>query len=204
MMPSVLLLVTELADEKGGIAQVNRSLLQSLLELQDVQLVVVSLHDRSGDKHSGFELICCSGSYLYFTLLVLFKSLFAQLVISGHVRLLTPLLWVNLCRTPYVVFGHGSEVTHRLKDSSRRVMHRAARVIANSERTAKRITRFVDNLQPVTCPLGLVTNAGLAVQEPQLFSALGGAFKVGRRMLLLVGRMEPKERQKGKTSRTCM
>ena len=210
-MSHLLLLATELQEDRGGIAAVNLVLMRNLLSLTDAgeTLRVISLHDTQaqvaglsipgGDAGKNIRIKACHGNRLLFLLMTLAWAMGASRIIAGHVRLAVPLLIFPRVMQRLVVFGHGSEVTHRISDSSRWVLDRAQLILANSTRTANRMRIVSADIQPVACPLGLADDSdhSLVGELPGLTNVAGNRVKLGERVLLLVGRMDPDERQKG-------
>lgn len=204
-MKHLLLLTTELQQDRGGIAAVNLSLLKNLsMMCEDGQtLRVVTLHDEqhqvAGLSCNGVVIKTCHGNRLLFALTVLVWSFGASRIVAGHVRLALPLLLLPGVMRRLLVFGHGSEVTHAIRDSSRWVLERAGLVLANSGRTANRIRIVSGQTAPIACPLGLTAEAEFSPvgELPALNNVAGRNVALGAQVLLLVGRMDPGEQRKG-------
>jgi glycosyltransferase involved in cell wall biosynthesis len=126
-------------------------------------------------------------------------------MVFDHVTLALPVLphvMSGLVRT--VVFAHGSESWRRVRRSSRWSFRHASLTLANSEFTRSRMLECGIHGRVEACPLGLSPDAVLNLSVPALPSTsmeLEAADKsvhaIGPRMLLLVARMHPGEREKG-------
>ena len=103
-----------------------------------------------------------------------------------------------------IVFAHGQEYWKRVRRAHRWVLEAATIVLTNSEFTRRRMAEYVPQVRTRTCLLGLSPNfTMLAEPPPQLEASLkleavdGQRRTIGERMLLLVARMDPAEREKG-------
>jgi glycosyltransferase involved in cell wall biosynthesis len=214
-LSAVLFLATDLQDHKGGIASVNLAILRSIKGRRRAHksIVVLSLHDRPDEiealSETNVHVVACSGNRWKFSLLTLRYAIGAEKIFAGHVRLAVPLLLLPSL-DHLVVFGHGSEVTgseatnsevtHRIRNSSRWVIERAGLLLTNSKRTARRIRLVASRAKPVACPLGLTEasrDKSMSDALPKLSTVSGLQSPLGSFVILLVGRMDPAERKKG-------
>jgi len=196
----------------GGIAVENRHILHVLTQLVGggrFQITVLSFLENHRDRapflpHSvtfrGF-----AGNKVRFALALLRQVISRPLFIFDHVALAKPLLpFVALGLVRVVIFAHGSESWKRLRPINRWLFAHAKLVLTNSYFTLTKMRERIPRFNGVACPLGLAPEIQLN-QEPPEFSEEPLTFenanrerqKLGSRVCLLVGRMHPREREKG-------
>jgi glycosyltransferase involved in cell wall biosynthesis len=207
----------------GGIATANKNALRACVQLsteRQINLKVLSLHET--DKHRPTWLPAEVPFYPYggnkwrFLGKMLGESLRRPLFICDHVTLALPALpftAVHWCQTAIV--AHGSEADDRMKRTSRWSFRCASRVLTNSELTLRRLKSHLPQVQGESCLLGLSPDIALrqemfkegesdraiaATQSPEpieLEACDAQHRPIGQRMLLLVGRMDETEMEKG-------
>ena len=194
----------------GGIATLNRNILNALSRRGACnQLIVVSLYEADEARPkclpSNASFYGCQGSRVRFATRLLRLSLRRPLIIFDHVTLalpVLPLLILGWVRT--VIVAHGSESWKKVRYSSRWVFRFARLVLANSDFTRRQMEECGVRGRIKSCPLGLAPEIRLNtnITEPPggrvyLTAANGSAIQLGCRVLLLVSRLHPSEREKG-------
>src|SRR5262249_16135693 len=113
-----------------------------------------------------------------------------------------PLARARLVRT--VVFAHGSESWKRIKRTSCWTLKSATLCLTNSDFTLRKMRERLAEVNAVACPLGLSPEIPLNTPEPgpfegalELEAADGSKRSIGEKMILMVARMHPREREKG-------
>ncbi len=137
--------------------------------------------------------------------MLLRKAVGRPVFILDHVTLAKPLLPLMMARAiPVAIFAHGSESWKRLRSINRRLFERAAVVLTNSQFTLRKMRERIPQFSGVACPLGLAPEFPLNNALPDslgnkvsLENANGQKCELGPRVCLLVGRMHPREREKG-------
>jgi phosphatidylinositol alpha-1,6-mannosyltransferase len=180
----------------------------SLAEQRNCRLTVLSLLETNADRPVQLEpatFRAYSGSRTSFALSLLRMSLKRPIVCFDHVTLATPLLPLaasGLVKT--VIFAHGSEAGLRMRPSSRLSFRCAALTVTNSKITLRNMRARLPGLRGVACPLGLSPDFPLQTApnlepapEMESQAADGHPYRLGGRVLLLVGRLDPTEGQKG-------
>jgi phosphatidylinositol alpha-1,6-mannosyltransferase len=199
----ILLCATGVMETGGGIASSNRNLLaglQTLAARTGTTAKAMVLLERSGSGYAAF-----GGDKLRFALGVLKSAPAASLVVFDHVRIATPFLAIpRPLRPPIAIIAHGSEASHRIRPLDMRAFRAADLVLTNSNLTLERMRRRFSGFRGVACPLGLPPQFSLspAVPKPskeeiRLLAVDGVERALGRQVLLLVGRMDAQEREKG-------
>ncbi|CDO59087.1 Glycosyltransferase [Candidatus Phaeomarinobacter ectocarpi] len=211
---NIVVAAADVFDRTGGIASVSRSVVDALKQAVPPSgaLTVLSLHDGPGTtegeaatsaeyRFSGF-----AGSTAGFALALTRVALSADCIVVTHVRLAVPLMLLpKFLRPRLIVLAHGSESWKRLKSSSRRVFRAADLVLTNSRYTLEHVMHAQPGVTAMECLLGLSTHITLQtrlppprVGAPLSFQAADGQVRsLGNRMLLIVGRLDPREREKG-------
>lgn len=195
----------------GGIASANRNVILALQKLgQELNLPVKSLvlmesFDGSSDSRS------FKGNKYYFAAATLHALLNSSLVVFDHVHLAVPIVGIpSALRSNVVILGHGSEVGRRIRRSARRTLAVADLVLANSEHTLNIMREALRNEDiGVVCPLGLPAHRSLS-SEPRIvdmamkpyqgvvLQSADGIFRqIGTRVMLIVGRLDAGEQEKG-------
>lgn len=201
----ILFCATGIAGTVGGIASANRNVLAALQRLGDTEgrpvrtLVLGEPAARSG-AHRAF-----GGDRLAYAGALLHGALGAGLVVFDHVRLAVPLLALpRPLRPPVAICAHGSEASIRVRPASIRAFQAADAVLANSNFTLNRMRRRFALPRGIGCPLGLPPQFAVRTepappgQEDLEFPAADGLTRrLGQQVLLLVGRMDAGEREKG-------
>lgn len=204
--------MTGCASVPGGIAAANQNVLRALCELAAEQgrpLTVVSYLETSSARPRFLP------SWIPFRALGRRRTGYARVLLAAaarrplfcfdHVTLALPVLPLaaaGLVRT--VIFAHGSEAWKRLRRTSRWSFLSASLVLTNSDFTLRQMRQRLPGLVAAACPLGLTPDFPLHVAPPvpsaapvYLEAADGVVRPVGARSLLLVGRLDPREREKG-------
>ncbi len=201
----ILFCATGIEETIGGIASANRNVLLALTRLGaerglPVQTLVLNEPRRQAPGHRAY-----GGARGAFSLAVLTGAARASLVVFDHVRLAVPLLALPRPFRPAVaICAHGSEASIRVRPASIAAFKAADRVLANSAFTLGRMKRRFEFAGGATCPLGLPPQyLARPVPTPPggealaLVAADGVERSLGGQVLLLVGRTDAGEREKG-------
>jgi glycosyltransferase involved in cell wall biosynthesis len=213
-MSVVTAVITGAAATTGGIATQNLNNLRALVALTEARgmgLAVLSMHEKDVDRPSflpaGATFRGFSGNKRRLAASLAMEGIRKgrKLMVFDHVTLALPVLphvMSGLVRT--VVFAHGSESWRRVRRSSRWSFRHASLTLANSEFTRSRMLECGIHGRVEACPLGLSPDAVLNLSVPALPSTSmeleavdKSVHAIGPRMLLLVARMHPGEREKG-------
>lgn len=200
--------VTGLERSVGGIASANRNVRVALAELAEEsgeRLSVHVLHEPYRNEHN---TIAYGGWRWPMAFNIITALATKRLVVFDHVHLAAPLAAAaNLSRrlrAKTVIFAHGSESWKRVKPISVRAFRSADLVLANSHYTFSHMSETFNGFQGQVCPLGLPSQFPFTHSRPQrstlrpvLVAADGSRRQLGPRAMLLVGRMEASEREKG-------
>jgi glycosyltransferase involved in cell wall biosynthesis len=222
----VLLCLTSLDPTQGGIAAVNRNVMRALHAMRadglGIEIRALTYHGetpRPGPEegvHSclaaseGFSnlsnLRSSSGTHwrrwrFLLRYLRLCLSWRPHLVFVDHLHLaVVPYLSSWLMGPRYVLFCHGTEFDEAVSPLRRAAFHGAAQRLSNSQFTAGRLRSLFPGVSVEPCELGLeeATFTPLATTEPGPFpDAFGLPRPLGRRAVLIVGRLSESERYKG-------
>jgi phosphatidylinositol alpha-1,6-mannosyltransferase len=211
-MTSVVFVMTGATATYGGIAAANLNTLHALLKLtsdRDLGLQIFCLNETDTDRPRFLppEIIfrAFSGDKIRFSLALMRSFSRDTLYVFDHVRLALPLLpFLALGQGACVISAHGSESWRRVRATSRWLFRRARLCLANSAFTLNRMHQKFDGFNGVDCLLGLSPEHELSEHAPvrssipiKLRSEDGKERIVGDRMMLLVGRMNSKEGEKG-------
>jgi phosphatidyl-myo-inositol dimannoside synthase len=196
----------------GGIHTANLNILHALVELADEKgagLTVLSLHERQSDRPDWLpakaRFFAFAGNQLTFSARMLREAVRRPVICFDHVTLALPLLPLVQARViKSVVFAHGSEAWKRVRKTSVWSLQSASLCLTNSHFTLKRMQNRIAEFHGVACPLGLSPEVALNTKLPnppesvlELEAANGKTYPLGERVLLLVARMHPAEREKG-------
>lgn len=204
--------ITGAAGTPGGIASANLNVLKTLQALSrdsGKRLKVVSLHENSANRpgllDSNVEFIGCLSNRFLFTLSILKSFRPGCIYLFDHVRLalpITPLIAIGF--RDFVIFAHGSESWKRARQSSKWLFSRARFCLTNSQFTLRGMQDTFSGFDGRSCLLGLPLNhtessPGIDGQvKPHLLPAVDGQIqRLNNRVILLVGRMDSREREKG-------
>ena len=196
----------------GGIAAANLTVLEALVETtrrNRVSLQVLSLHENHCDRPPSLPESVSFDGYRgrtwAFACGLLCRYRPGTTYVFDHIHLalpIAPLLALGLAKL--VVFAHGSESSRRLRPASRWLFRHAALCLANSRHTLNRMRTRLSSFRGTECELGLSprhllnTDTPVEHDEPvSLENLRGEPVPVGRRMILLVARMNAAEREKG-------
>ena len=196
----------------GGIAAENRHTLRVLTQLtlkHSFRVTVLSFLERDIDRAPFLPATVMfrgfTGSKLRLAL-ALWRQAFARpLFVFDHVTLAKPLLpLIVLHGIRPVIFAHGSESWKRIRRVNRWLFANAMLVLTNSQFTLRKMRERIPHFNGVACPLGLAPEFESNSQppdpstEPLSFASANGEIRfLGERVCLLVGRMHPREREKG-------
>jgi len=200
----ILFFATGVAGSDGGIASANRNVLAALRQVGEetgrpVRTLV--LGETGGDR----DYRTFGGRKGRFAMATLASMPAAGLAVFDHAHIARPILALPRgFGPPIVVCAHGSEASWRLRPSSTRVYRRADLVLTNSSFTLQRMRAAVSRFRGASCPLGLPPQFVVSTSPPEpsmeeivLQAADGTSKPLGRRVLLLVARMDATEREKG-------
>ncbi|MEL6977863.1 MAG: glycosyltransferase family 4 protein [Pseudomonadota bacterium] len=218
------LCVTSLDGARGGVAASNaclRAAMAALARRRGAALEILSLHDAPEDAARlapGAAVRAFRGATLRFALAALRAAPRARMMAFDHAHLAAPLLALAPSRRPRIaVIGHGSEVGRALRRRSAASLAAADIVLTNSDHTLRAMRAALGAaLSPEraarigrACPLGLPPHSAATAYPPSeaesaaarsglsLRAADGADRPIGARMLLLVGRMDAGEGEKG-------
>lgn len=214
---TIALFATGIARSDGGIASANRNVqvaLERLAAAAGAQLNVFILHEPGGRSRSvrpdGTRVRehAYGGRKGAMARDIAASLLRARLVVFDHVHIATPLAFLapvpRLLRAKTVVFAHGSESWKRIKPVSVRAFRAADLTLTNSNYTLRHMRGTFDGFRGIACPLGLPPQFALTREPPErtetrpLITAADGTRRpLGPRAMLLVGRMDAGEREKG-------
>lgn len=196
----------------GGIAGANLNVLHALVELaqeKGARLTVFSFLEKESDRPEFLpgwvDFRAFEGSRSRFAAHLLLAARGRPVFCFDHVRLALPLLpLAALGLEKMVIFAHGRESWNRLRMTSRWLFRAATMCLTNSEFTLRKIRSELGAFNGQTCLLGLSPDFALNKEVPdpppipvELVAADGEARTLGDRVLLLVGRMDSREAQKG-------
>lgn len=199
---------TGIGQSVGGIQSANRNVelaLEALAAETGARLMRHILHEpaaRAGDT------IRYGGRRGPMAIAIVSALLTQRLAVFDHVDLARPLAAVSVLPRPVraetVIFAHGSESWKRMKPISPRVFRAASLVLTNSNYTLANMRKVFSGFVGAACPLGLPPHVALtpappdrAAIRPTLTAADGSMRPLGARAMLLVGRMDAREREKG-------
>ena len=201
----IIFCATGVTETVGGIASANRNVLLALQTLgaeqgRPVRTLILNEPRRTSGLDRAF-----GGARGAYSAALLSGALGAGLIVFDHVRLAVPLLALpRFLRPPVAICAHGSEAAKRVRPASIKAFQQADVVLANSAFTLGRMQRRFDFPGGVACPLGLPPQFAIqpAPAPPGddrivLPAADGIERGLGDQVLLLVGRMDAGEREKG-------
>jgi phosphatidyl-myo-inositol dimannoside synthase len=211
--PRLVFAMTASSEAGGGIAAVNRLMIPALSDFaaeRNIDLAVLSMQGterdrppelRERDVYRAFD--DRRGQFIA----ALWRAWAASRPVFVFERVglalpLLPLAFPGLART--VIFAHGSENWRVVRWTDRWSILRSQLVITNSHFTLRRMHGRFPSLRGQACPLGLSSSHALRsaaasdAQAPLELEACDGQVRpLGDRVLLLVGRIDPRERRKG-------
>lgn len=210
MIRNIVFSITGAKNLPGGIANANLNNLQTLSQLasqKGTKLHILSFLEsceaRPEFLPESFPFWGFGGNRFKFAAALLRFVKEKPLFCFDHVRLALPLLPFG-SKIERVIFAHGSESWKRLRRTSFWSFKNASLCITNSYFTLKKIKEYIPEINALACPLGLSPEFDLneALPAPPLngleLQALdGGVRKVGSKAILLVGRMDSREGEKG-------
>lgn len=208
---------TGISRSDGGIAAANRNVLAAMERVSErigAALDVHILHEPTGTVHRAFEsgariMEKSHGGNRYTIGIAIARALLrSRLVLFDHVHLAAPLAVLSvmpgLVRAKTVICAHGSESWKRIKPASILAFQTADLTLANSNYTLKNMRRTFNGFTGQACPLGLPPQFILTpsppprcAKRPVLRAADGTERAISDRTMLLVGRMDPAEQEKG-------
>jgi phosphatidylinositol alpha-1,6-mannosyltransferase len=201
----ILFCATGVTGIDGGIASANRNVLAALQAVgaETGRAVETLVLTEAGGEAPGYRTF--AGAKGPFAIETVARMLGSGLAVFDHVRLALPILALpSFLRPPTVICAHGSEGTWRLRPSSARAYRAASLVLANSDYTLNRMRKHIERFNGVSCPLGLPPQFTPTTAPPPvsneamtLRAADGVERPLGDRILLLTGRMDAGEQEKG-------
>ena len=199
----------------GGIANCNHNILIALKRLTEdkgLNFKILSLYDSHYDDKdnscNSTDFKGFKGNKVRFSLELIKNSIiygYKSIYLFDHVTLVKPILpFVKLGLIKPVIFAHGSESWKKIRKSSVLSFGSAQLVLANSNHTLNKMKNQMPNINLEACPLGLspsfALNNNLNNEYDEPIHLLAGDeidYALGDRVLLLVARMHPNEREKG-------
>jgi len=222
---NMLFVMTGTIANPGGIATVNQNILYALIELvkeDKIKLTVFSYlekyHHRPSFLPNQISFRAYNGNKIKLSIDILkfyFKKPIYFFERVGLAATALPLIFLKSYKS--IIFAHGSEnwstkinsesKKRRYNQNVRKIdllsIKAAACCIANSNFTLKKMRERIDKLNGVVCTLGLSTEFDLNMDIPQnkfrieLEDCEGKTRLLASRVILLVGRMDSREREKG-------
>lgn len=209
---NLLFTMTGACSISGGIATLNLNILRVLIGIAQDRgsgLTIFSFLEKDTSRpdflpdwvdFKGFQ-----GNKLALSANLLQFALKRPICCFDHVTLTLPVLPLaaaGVVKT--IIFAHGSESWKRLRRMSRWSFQSASLCLTNSHYTLKKMRERIPKFNGKGCPLGLSPEfplnrgiPGTLVNSVELQAADGKIHTLGNRVLLLVARMHPAERQKG-------
>ena len=200
---AIILCATGVDDLTGGIASANRNLLAALRQLGTETGVPVRTITLAGRRNC----LCGKLTFAFEVSLALMRE---RMLVFDHVQLALPaLILCNFRRAGVVICGHGSEIGKRIRPSSKRTLAAADLVITNSKFTLQNMRETLGTNLGTACQLGLPLQSTPTLSPPaeeagmqalaglRLRAADGREQPVGAKAMLLVGRLDAAEREKG-------
>ena len=201
----VLFCATGVKAMVGGIASANRNVLAAL------EAVAAESGRRTQSLVLNEPLVTVAGYRAYgnqklrFALAAIRRLPRCAVAVFDHVHIALPILALPpAVRPPIVICAHGSESWLRIRLSSMQTFRAADLVLANSNYTLRKMRARFSGFRGVACPLGLPPQFALSLEPPplsscnlQLEAADGVKRALGPHVLLLVSRMDAREREKG-------
>jgi phosphatidylinositol alpha-1,6-mannosyltransferase len=196
----------------GGIATWNLNILRALVDLvkdYDARLTILSFLEQQNDRPdflpSWVKFSAFQGDKLRFAGALLGMARQQPVYCFDHVTLALPVLPLAAgCIVKTIIFAHGSESWKRIRHTSCWSIQCASLCLANSHFTLRKMRERIPKFNGVACPLGLspafflngefLTNL---VEPITLRAADGETRPLSNQVLLLVARMDSRERQKG-------
>jgi phosphatidylinositol alpha-1,6-mannosyltransferase len=208
----IVFAMTGAAGTSGGIASSNLNVLRVLESLSNRagrRLVVLSLHESERDRPDflgdGTDFIGFQGGRWAYSvrLITLFRR--GRFYLFDHVRLGLPLVpMASFGFRNFVILAHGSESWSRVRGMSKWLFRRARMCLTNSQYTLTKMRETFTGFEGKTCVLGLSplhdvdTSDVVQPDVPTVLQAVNGETRrLGDRVILLVGRMDHGEREKG-------
>lgn len=196
----------------GGIARANLNVMGALSDLINEtggRLTILSLLESVDDRPeflpSGVQFKAFQGNQKLFAANLLRHVSRNTLFCFDHVSLslpLLPLAAAGLART--VIFNHGSESWKRIQRLNKLSIRCATKCLTNSHYTLNKMRERIKHFHGEACPLGLPPDFPLNQEiverngvPLQLEAADTHVYALGDRVILLVARMLPTEREKG-------
>jgi phosphatidylinositol alpha-1,6-mannosyltransferase len=196
----------------GGIASANRNILHALSDVaacHRARFTVLSLLEKASDRPPYLapevKFNALDGHRWRFLAALLALARPGTLICFDHVALALPALPLaaaGLVQT--VVFAHGSESWRRLRRTSSWSFRVASLCLTNSHFTLSQMRTRIPRIRVEPCPLGLPPEFRLRTEMPEsrrvvvhLPAVDGRTRRLGERVLLLVGRADSREREKG-------
>lgn len=199
----------------GGVAAVNVQVLRAIVELAEtaqLDLSVLSLAEQPWDRPPflppSVEFHAFAGRKNALARAMLRRAVSRPIFFFDFVRLAVPVLPLAVARwLSTIVFAHGHDYWLEIRLASRLILKSASLVLTNSHFTLKKMQAALGPIRAVACPLGLPDqfpfNGQLSPKpaEPLELRACDDTTRpLGERVLLLVGRIDSRERGKGHDS----
>ena len=211
MSRRIVFAMTSAAGMTGGVATANLNVLHALVATagsRGLALEVISFQEDEQARPSFLprEAIfrACRGRRSLFVGRVLLALLNRPLLVFDHVRLaLVALPFARMGIQSFVLFAHGRAYWRSLRRLDRMTIEAATLVLTNSHFTLRKMRERIPGFGGRACPLGLSPLLPLNDEPPQpainlaLEATDGVTRPLGDQMFLLVGRLEPGEREKG-------
>lgn len=202
----ILALVTDAFGGKGGIAHYNRSLLMALCAYAACDEVVALPRAAPSDvgilpPKLRFVTAAAAGKTRYALAVAREVAIGGRFdaVFCGHLNLL-PLAWLasRLCRAPLVLQTYGIDAFERPRRALNAWLARTVDLCITISRTTR--ARFLDwsGVDPARCTVLPPTFEETRFQPGPGSEVLRQQFRLeGKKVLLIVGRLDPRERYKG-------
>ena len=196
----------------GGVAAVNIQILRTLCELENEGRIFLKVLSFTEDHAARPPFLpervafrAFEGSKSRLAASMLRNAIGRPIFFFDYLRLALPVLPLACLRAAnMVVFAHGREYWRNLRLTSRLTLRWAKLVLSNSHFTLRKMRAVIPDITAEACLLGLPAQVPLRDMVPErdhselsLETCDGVRRRLGERFLLLVGRMDSGEREKG-------
>ncbi len=206
-MAELLLVLTGARGTAGGIAANNENLVAAAVDVAkeralSLRLLLLLESTNTVDYPDVDTAIGCDGRRVRLVINLVRSLPKAALVVFDHVGLAKPMiLLTHLFRIPWVVLAHGSEAGGRMSGMGARTFSHATLVLSNSRHTLQRLESRVPQVRARCCELALPGRFAMDQREddrlPSVTDAAGRRVELCSPFLLIVGRLDASEGEKG-------
>ncbi len=193
----------------GGVQMANRNVLAGLERVAEELGLTIDVQVLHEEPDASDGRTRHGGNRLSMARAIVAGLIRSRVAVFDHVHLARPLAYVRAIprdlRAKTVIFGHGSEAWTRVRADSRKAFRAADLVLTNSHYTLRNMRDRIPEFNGAACPLGLPPHVALTAapgerksSSPVILEAADGTVRPpGPRSMLLVGRMNAHEQEKG-------